>query len=236
MKVRSVMQNVQGGPSRISAGEGSANSRKKQKTIARAENVILSSEEEDSHVRELYQKKWKDHTATSGDMANIVTVLAVISSPSSSLVSPLPPRPPTGDTFVGNSTPEGSMRFMSTGGETQALFPWCEHLKVGMVSVLIIEGINEEKVKKVEFENVHLSTMGALERAYYEKFVEEWKNFNKLYFADDPAETCVAPITVHEGDRNERDDEGEDEELAEPKIPVLIYNFITFIVLVFYLF
>ncbi|KAK5839354.1 hypothetical protein PVK06_008132 [Gossypium arboreum] len=176
-----------------------------------------SRESTNSPVKELCQKKWKDHAAASGDMANIVTVLTVIPFASGSLVSPPPPRPPTGDMFVCYATLGGSMRFMSTGGETQALFPWCEHLSIqkfpychsevrkylrdcipqevkehvfhiassnfvkkptlnelilslqvalaeaGMVSVWIIKGIIEEKVKNVEFENFHLSTMEALE-------------------------------------------------------------------------
>lgn len=36
--------------------------------------------------------------------------------------------------------------------------------ETSMVSVGITEGINEEEARKVEFKNVHQSTMGALER------------------------------------------------------------------------
>ncbi|KAH1081763.1 hypothetical protein J1N35_021524 [Gossypium stocksii] len=79
-------------------------------------NVV---EYEENLVRELCRKKRTDHAATSGDMANIVTVLAVVPSPLGSPLGSLPPpRPLIGDTFgsiVDHGPPRGSMRFISTG-------------------------------------------------------------------------------------------------------------------------
>ncbi|KAH1082064.1 hypothetical protein J1N35_021825 [Gossypium stocksii] len=184
MDIRSFMQNVRGSPSNTYVRKGSASSRKKPKNIVRGANIILNNKDEDSLVKEHRQKKGKDRAATSSDMVNIVMVPAVIPSPlSSPLVSP--PRPLIGNTFgliVDHSPLKGSIRFMPTGGETQTLFPWHNSVKkpslkklilsfqvalakACMVSVGIAEGINEKEVRKVEFGNVHQSTVEALERA-----------------------------------------------------------------------
>ncbi|KAK5833336.1 hypothetical protein PVK06_017161 [Gossypium arboreum] len=94
-----------------------------------------------------------------------------------------------GDTFVSifyHGPLEGSMRFMSTSGETQMLFLWREHLSMQKILYFPIEDL-----KKVEFENFHQSIMGALKRAYElhrkldeenRKLVEQNKrvNFNAL--------------------------------------------------------
>lgn len=50
----------------------------------------------------------------------------------------------------------------------------------------------------------------------WEKFVEEWKNSNRLYFANAPALTNVAPTVGCEGEANEGERREGDEELVDP--------------------
>ncbi|KAK5845331.1 hypothetical protein PVK06_001502 [Gossypium arboreum] len=81
MLVQSFMQNVRGGPFGTSIREGSASSRKKQKTIAGAANIILSSEDEGILARELRRKKEKDCAVTLGDVATTTIVPPTVPSP-----------------------------------------------------------------------------------------------------------------------------------------------------------
>ncbi|KAK5771139.1 hypothetical protein PVK06_047316 [Gossypium arboreum] len=54
-------------------------------------------------------------------------------------------------------------------------------------------------------------------RATWEEFVEEWKNSNRLYFADNPTESSVATTTRYDRDANKGVKEGVDEELVDPQ-------------------
>ncbi|KAK5818472.1 hypothetical protein PVK06_023409 [Gossypium arboreum] len=50
-------------------------------------------------------------------------------------------------------------------------------------------------------------------RVAWEEFVEEWKNFSRLYLTDTTVETSDAPVTGCEGNDNE---EVEEEDIANP--------------------
>ncbi|KAK5811693.1 hypothetical protein PVK06_027052 [Gossypium arboreum] len=126
-------------------------------------------------IRELCQKKGKDSAATAGDVVATIIIPLMIPSPPG---SPPPPRLLTEDIFgviVQHGPPEGSMKFMFTGGETQTLFSWREHLgvqkfpycptkvnltKAIMVSVGLVEGIDKDEVRRMGSENAYQSTMG----------------------------------------------------------------------------
>ncbi|KAH1047084.1 hypothetical protein J1N35_037868 [Gossypium stocksii] len=102
--------------------------------------------------------------------------------------------PPTEDAFkviVDFGPLGGSMKFTVFGGKTETLFPWHEHLSMQKFPYNPI---------KLDFD-VHF-----LSRAAWEEFIEEWKNFSRLYFAENPAKMSVTLTTRREGDGNEEED------------------------------
>ncbi|KAK5794724.1 hypothetical protein PVK06_035965 [Gossypium arboreum] len=94
-------------------------------------------------------------------------------------------------------------------------------VEAGMVSVRLAEGIDEVKVvgdpfdaRKVNFDALNHIIGASLDfdvhfsfGATQEEFVEEWKNSSKLYFAENPIKTSVAPTARHEGGENEGEGE-----------------------------
>lgn len=100
MDVWSFTQSMRGGPSGTTVGEGSASSRKRQKTAAGIANLILSIEDDGSPIGELHHKKRRDYDEPSVEITPITTDPATISSlPISPDNSPPPPRPTTDDIF-----------------------------------------------------------------------------------------------------------------------------------------
>ncbi|KAH1032081.1 hypothetical protein J1N35_044255 [Gossypium stocksii] len=98
---------------------------------------------------------------------SVATIVIVSPTAPSPHVSPPPPIPLTKDTFgiiVQHGPLEGLLKFRSTGGETQTLFPWREHLsmqkfpyyptkvvlaEVGIVSMGLSKGISEEEAHEL---------------------------------------------------------------------------------------
>lgn len=81
MDVRSFMQKVLGGPSSTAIREGSNNSRKRQRTTFGIGNIILSSKDKGTAIRELRRKKRRDRDGPSVEVTPTTTVLTTIPSP-----------------------------------------------------------------------------------------------------------------------------------------------------------
>lgn len=100
MDVRSFMQKVLGGPSSTAIREGSNNSRKRQRTTFGIGNIILSSKDKGTAIRELRRKKRRDRDGPSVEVTPTTTVLTTIPSPPIyPIASPPPPRLETGNVF-----------------------------------------------------------------------------------------------------------------------------------------
>ncbi|KAH1107751.1 hypothetical protein J1N35_011519 [Gossypium stocksii] len=114
--------------------------------------------------------------------------LVILSPPG----SPPPPRPLTEDTFgviVQHGPLGGPMKFMFTSGETQTLFLWREHpgmqkfpyclanvtlTKASMVSVGLVEGIDEDEATMKANDKQHKVAMNYLEKSH-EEALEKYK-------------------------------------------------------------
>ncbi|KAH1121576.1 hypothetical protein J1N35_004736 [Gossypium stocksii] len=100
MDVQFFMQNVRGGPSGTSVREGSASSRKRKMTTSGIGNIILSSKNVDSLIRELCRKKRRDRDRPSIKVTLITIAPTIIPSPPISPITSLPPpRLTTDDAF-----------------------------------------------------------------------------------------------------------------------------------------
>ncbi|KAH1097946.1 hypothetical protein J1N35_014867 [Gossypium stocksii] len=79
MDVRSYMQSMQIGPSRVTTGDENGSSKKKQKTTARVANIVLSSKNEGSPRVKLYWKRRGVRTEVL-DNVNPISIASTVSS------------------------------------------------------------------------------------------------------------------------------------------------------------